>query len=379
MPDSGHRAPLRIAPRGVLVATVLGLVTVVLVALGVHALTVGRKVSTLAPVPPATLPATTATFTPNAAPAAVTPSPTLSPTPRAAPTAEPTPRPTPTPTPAAVSPGPATGAPYAVSHDSITLTDPTRATPARGTIPAHDGRDMLTVIRRPLGLAGPLPVVVFGHGWNSNPTVYEPLLDEWAAAGYLVAAPTFPSSANTLPGPAINDYPEQARDLSFVLTALLAGRAGPVDPGRIAVAGHSDGGTDIAYLALNPAYTDRRVRAYLSLSSEIPDGAPGPWGAPIPGALLVAVGTSDEYGLAARSRHVFNVASVSAKAMLTVTGGNHIGIYIGASPQAVALRHETARFLNAALQPGGTSSSRLAAALSPTGDPSILLTPGTPG
>ena len=222
-------------------------------------------------------------------------------------------------------------------------------------------------------------MVVFGHGWNSNPAVYEPLLDEWAAAGYLVAAPTFPSSANNLPGSPVNDYPEQARDLSFVVTSLIGGSAGPVDPTRIALAGHSDGGTDVAYLALNPAYADRRVRAYLSLSSEIPDGAPGPWGSPIPGALLVAVGTNDEYGLAPRSRHVFDTASVSSKVMLTVTGGNHIGIYIGSSPEAIALRHETARFLDVALQGGGSTSAHLASALNPSGNASVLVTPGPPG
>jgi pimeloyl-ACP methyl ester carboxylesterase len=218
--------------------------------------------------------------------------------------------------------------------------------------------------------------VVFAHGWNSNPAVYELLLDEWAAAGYLVAAPTFPSSANTLPGSPVNDYGEQARDLSFVITSLVRGGAGPVDQTRIAVAGHSDGGTDVAYLALNPGYADRRVRAYLSLSSEIPDGAPGPWGAPTPGALLVAVGTNDQYGLAPRSRHVFDTATVTSKVLLTVTGGDHIGIYTGSSPQAVALRHETVRFLDAALQAVGATSAHLASALVPTGNASILVMPG---
>jgi len=85
-------------------------------------------------------------------------------------------------------------------------------------------------------------LIVFGHGWNSNPGVYEQLLDEWAQAGYLVAAPVFPDSSNLLPGTPISDYGEQAEDLSFVITAMLKGPAGPVDPQKIVVAGHSDGG-----------------------------------------------------------------------------------------------------------------------------------------
>ena len=270
---------------------------------------------------------------------------------------------------------PSTPAPaYPVEHETISLIDPSRNTPARGDVPAHAGRVLMTVISHPIGVPGPLPLVVFAHGWNSNPTVYEPLLDEWAASGYLVAAPTFPDSASTLPGSPVSNYPEQARDMSFVITSLLAGGAGPVDPTRIAVAGHSDGGTDVALRALNPSYADPRVRAYLSLSGEIPFGVPGPWSAPTTGALLVAVGTDDQYGLAPRSRQVFDAAGVSSKVLLTQDGGDHLGMYIGSSPEAMAMRAETVHFLDAALQPGGATSAQLISSLDPAGDPSISVT-----
>jgi len=266
--------------------------------------------------------------------------------------------------------------PYLVEHETISLVDPSRDTPARGDIPTHAGRVLSTVISRPIGEPGPLPLVVFAHGWNSNPTVYQPLLDAWASAGYLVAAPTFPDSANTLPGSPVSNYPEQARDMSFVISSLLAGGEGPVDATRIAVAGHSDGGTDIALLALNPSYADPRVRAYLSLSGEIPSGVPGPWSAPTTGALLVAVGTDDEYGLLPRSTQVFEAADVASKVLLTVSGGDHLSMYIGSSPEAMAVREETARFLDAALQPEGTTFTQLTSALVPTGDASISVTAG---
>src|SRR3984957_5819314 len=136
------------------------------------------------------------------------------------------------------------GPPFSVQDATITLTDPSRATPARGDVPGHPGRTLVTIIRRPVGAPGPLPLIVFAHGWNSNPSVYEVLLDTWAAAGFLVAAPTFPDSADTLPGAPVSNYPDQARDMSFVISSLLGGIEKPVDPSRIAVAGHSDGGTD---------------------------------------------------------------------------------------------------------------------------------------
>lgn len=267
--------------------------------------------------------------------------------------------------------------PYSVQDETLNLVDPSRDTPARGDIPAHAGRLLVTVIRRPIGLPGPLPLVVFAHGWNSNPTVYEPLLDEWAAAGYLVAAPTFPDSADTLSGSPISNYPEQARDISFVISSLMAGPAGPVDPTRIAVAGHSDGGTDVALLALNPSYADPRVRAYLALSGEIPVGVPGAWGAPTAGSLLVVVGTNDEYGLLPRSTQVFEAADVTSKVLLRVAGGDHLGMYIGPSPEAMATREETVRFLDLALEPESVTSVQLGATLEAAGDSSMLITPGS--
>jgi pimeloyl-ACP methyl ester carboxylesterase len=263
--------------------------------------------------------------------------------------------------------------PFPVEDETFTFVDPTRETPARGDVPGSSERVLVTDIRRPVGPKGPLPLVVFAHGWNSNPTVYESLLDAWAAAGYMVAAPVFPDSADTLPGPPVSNYPEQALDLSFVITSLLGGRAGPVDPTRIAVAGHSDGGTDVALLALNPSYADRRVKAYLSLSGEIPAGVPGPWGVSMSGSLLVAVGTDDQYGLLPKATQIFDTAMMTGKVLLTVTGGDHLDMYIGSSPEAVALRAETVRFLNYALGHLGASSTQLASALAPAGDPSIVV------
>src|SRR4030081_1417485 len=60
--------------------------------------------------------------------------------------------------------------PYPVEHETVSLADPTRDTPAGGDVPARGGRALVTVVRRPTGLPGPLPLVVFAHGWNVNPT-----------------------------------------------------------------------------------------------------------------------------------------------------------------------------------------------------------------
>jgi fermentation-respiration switch protein FrsA (DUF1100 family) len=262
--------------------------------------------------------------------------------------------------------------PFPIQDATITVTDPSRATPARGSVPGHPGRTLVTVIRRPIGVKGPLPLVVFAHGWNSSPAVYESLLDAWAAAGFLVAAPTFPDSASTLPGSPVSNYPDQARDMSFVITSLLGGVEGPVDRSRIAVAGHSDGGTDIALLALNPLYADPRIRAYLSLSGEIPSSLSGPWGVPTSGVLLVAVGTADQYGLMGPATQIYQEAQMP-KALLTLAGGDHLTTFIGTSAAEAAMRADTVRFLNLAFSTLSPSAAQLQSALTPTGDPSIAL------
>jgi len=271
-------------------------------------------------------------------------------------------------TPTTTAPSPS----YPVEDETITFVDPTRATPARGDVAGHAGRTLVTDILRPEGLDGPLPLVVFAHGWDSDPNVYSALLNDWAAAGYLVAAPFLPDSTDTLAGSPVSNYPAQAQDLSFIITQLLNGRAGSVDRQRIAVAGHSDGGTDIALLALNPEYADHRIRAYLSLSGEIPAGVAGPWGVPTPGALLVVVGSADQYGLAPRSAQIFGVAQMT-KAMITVSGGDHLGTYLASTPPAAALRTETIRFLQVALSPRLATSYRLSTALELADNPAFTI------
>ena len=284
---------------------------------------------------------------------------------------------------AAPSPGPeaaspvmsGSGPPYGVALSSVRFDDLSRTTAARGTVPAAQGRLLVTDLFVPVGASGPRPLVVFAHGWNSDPGVYASLLEQWAAAGFLVAAPAFPDSTDLYPGSPTSDYADQALDISFVITSLLHDQAVPIDPTRIAVAGHSDGGTDVALMALDPTYADARVRAYICMSGEMPSGVASYTTTPTRAPLLVAVGSDDEYGLYPLTTQVFQAAEAPAEAMLVEPGGDHLGSFVDATPAAAAMREAETQFLELALEPVAPTSAAIDAALAEPAAGSLQVVP----
>jgi acetyl esterase/lipase len=228
--------------------------------------------------------------------------------------------------------------------------DPSRTGPDRGTGDVSDQRVVRVLIRRPAGVSGPLPAIVFAHGYDTDPDTYGRLLDAWAADGYLVAAPDLPGSSDDLPGAPVRDIGDQATDLSLVLTALLDGRAGQVDPSRLIAAGHSDGGSAVAALAMNSSLVDPRFGTYMVLSGAIADQVTnGTWGpGPAGHRMLVMVGENDEYGNVPAASEVWSTAALRG-AGVVVPGGDHEGMYVDDSPLARRVRAATVEFLNSQL------------------------------
>jgi dienelactone hydrolase len=157
---------------------------------------------------------------------------------------------------------------------TMTFVDASRSTASWGGVAAKPSRTLVTTIWYPAGSSGrsgggPYPLIVFAHGLGASPQGYQQLLSDWAAAGYVVAAPLFPlSSSDTTGGADGGDVSNQPADISFVIDQVLKASAqtggplsGLVDPKEIGAAGHSNGAITTLGLIGNSCCRDTRVKA----------------------------------------------------------------------------------------------------------------------
>lgn len=266
---------------------------------------------------------------------------------------------------AAVHPPPAVAAAVSFRTETIRITDPHRRI---GGAP----RSFVTVIRIPSGVRGPFPLIVFGHGYAVTPTPYAPLLDAWAKAGYVVAAPVFPlENANAPGGPNENDLPNQPRDMSLVIDRMLTGSFGRlVRHHRIAVTGQSDGGDTALAAAYDPRVRDSRVSVAVILS-----GAYDPFisrfampSSHVP--LLATQGTADTINPPWMT-HQFYDPATPPKFLLTLRGQGHLPPYTQPGITLNTVVRGTTAFLNCYLK-GSCARWNHFRAKGTSGTPSVL-------
>ena len=254
--------------------------------------------------------------------------------------------------------------PFATGERVLTFEDRSRLIRLPGRPPQP--RRLVTVIRYPEHAVGPFPLVVFGHGFAVTPAYYHRLLRAWAQAGYVVAAPVFPlGNAHAPGGPVEADIVNQPRDMSFVITRLLAATAelhgplgGLIDPRQIAVSGQSDGGETALAVAYDRHYVDRRVRAAIILSgAQIPGGGGFESTAARP-PLLATQGTADTTNAPASTYAFFRLAS-RPKYLLKLIGAGHLPPYTYEQPQLSIVERVTIAFLDRYLKHVPTAIRRL--------------------
>jgi dienelactone hydrolase len=206
---------------------------------------------------------------------------------------------------------------------------------------------------RPATADGPFPLIVFAHGFAVTPATYARLLQSWAHAGYVVAAPVFPlSNAHAPNGPDESDIVNQPRDMSFVISRLLessGAAAGPlaglIEPDRVAVAGQSDGGETALAVAYSRRFRDPRVIAAVILSGAEMSGVGGYTFAPGGPALLAAQGTADTSNQP-RFTYAFFRAAPRPKYLLRLLSAQHLPPYTRQQPQLTLVERVSTAFFD---------------------------------
>jgi dienelactone hydrolase len=269
---------------------------------------------------------------------------------------------------------------YDVGRLEQTFVDTRRPTPANGDAPALPSRTLETVLLYPLAAGsagaagqpapaaarGPFPLVVFGHGFTGSPAAYDNLLRAWVAAGYVVAAPSFPLSNGKAPGgPTQNDIVNQPGDVSFVITQVLSlARAdgplrGAVDPDHVGVAGHSMGAATVLGVVLHTCCHDDRVTAAVVLSGNEVPMPNGQFSGHDPTPVLFVHGDADDVVPYSAGRRAFADA-VAPKFFVTLPGADHGGAFSGGtSPASGVVVRSTIDFLDRYLKGRDDGLARL--------------------
>ncbi len=215
---------------------------------------------------------------------------------------------------------------------------------------------------------GPYPLVVFSQGYDETPASYGGVLAAWAAAGYVVAAPTYPFTDPPVCPSCEADIVNHPRDLRFVITSLLdasAGTSGPlaglVEATEVAVAGQSDGGDVSLAVAAAPAQRDPRVKAAIIMSGqELSSLGSGFYTAgSVP--LLVTQGTADPINVPSCSVELYDAAP-APKYYLSFVGAGHLPPYQDPGTDLTTFEVVSTDFLDATLKgAAGAAASLLAA------------------
>jgi dienelactone hydrolase len=265
-------------------------------------------------------------------------------------------------------------APSPIGVTTRTFVDDSRPTDANGTCAELPSRTLVTTVYYPAaggtpGAAQPdaapagdgrYPLIVFAHGFSATADSYQALLEHWAGAGYVVAAPTFPLSSGTSPcGAVAGDVVNQPKDMSFVITSVLDDArgngtplSGLIDAKHIGAAGHSNGAITTYGLVGNTKLRDERVDAAVILAGTAQKFPEGKYDLAHMPPVLFGHGTDDSLVPYSAGLAGFNAAR-GPKGLLSITNGDH-----GSSASA-AVEPATTDFFDAYLRGDTAARDRL--------------------
>lgn len=218
--------------------------------------------------------------------------------------------------------------PAAAVDIQLDLVDPTR--PAKDPVGERSApeRVLPTTLRIPAA-SKPVPLIVFAHGYDGDPTKFTELFQHWVDAGFAVLAPRFPITATGASGGPLSragDVTEQPADLTFVLDELLRSKwKSRIDRARIGAAGLSLGGATIWSYVADTCCRDRRIKAAIVMDG-IRIGHPD--GTTIPNRIPLLIYHADhDYSLSFTAAQDAYAASAPPKYFVTIFGAFHAEPY----------------------------------------------------
>ncbi|MDG2303736.1 MAG: alpha/beta fold hydrolase [Candidatus Binatia bacterium] len=241
------------------------------------------------------------------------------------------------------------GAPTEIALEDVreelrTLVDVSRPTTANGEFSGSPERRLETrlwyaerALAQPACRGRGCALILLAHGFGGHTERFDAIGQRLAAAGYIVAAVSFPLTNQEAPGGftnAIGDAAQQPADLSFVLDALLDATRDPadslyerIDSENVGAMGHSLGGATVIAASRTACCSDARIAATVymepvAFAVEALFGEPFTASGP---ATMTFQGQADFPVPVAESR-AFHAALAGRKILVEMVGGNHINM-----------------------------------------------------
>ncbi len=176
--------------------------------------------------------------------------------------------------------------------------------------------------------------MIFSHGVTASGPAYVPVLKKIAAAGYIVALPTYPLTSGKGGWSNVPQVTNQPADVSFLITQMLklgsapSGKfSGHLASDAVGVSGHSLGALTSLFF-YNSCCIDKRVKAVVAVSGILYPSKSGNYDNPptnLP--LLLLHGEKDKtLSYEAGSRHIFDTLTDVPRALVSFPDTGHVDV-----------------------------------------------------
>lgn len=241
------------------------------------------------------------------------------------------------------------------------------------SLPAPDGRTIDVSVWQAADEQG---IIVFSHGWNSEPARYHRIIDYWTAHGFTVVAPMHTDSL-------AHPQHDQGNSQSFFITrivdlAVVRGFVEASHPGKpLIAAGHSFGSLnslmEAGAVTIAGPMGDPAVKAVIALSS--PGNIPGVVNpstfATVSAPVLMVTGDADLVpGFVTEPRDhraAFDTSPAGGKMLLTFAGGDHSLVGNADAADFELIAATTVDFMRAHALGDAAAQGRLDALTAPEG------------